>query len=77
MKEEEESKGGTAQFLQAAYPNEVSVQNSGGLMMQSNLKGVSRIEVRHADHTIRNTLIVVFTVIVILLCLDVRMAIGH
>ena len=46
-------------------------------MIQSNLKGVSRIEMRHADHTIRNTLIVVFTVIVILVCLDVRMAIGH
>jgi hypothetical protein len=46
-------------------------------MMQSNLKGVSRIEMRHADHTIRNTLIVVFAVLVILVCLDVRMAIWH
>lgn len=45
--------------------------------MQSNFKGVSRIEMRHADHTIRNTLIVVFTVMMILICLDVRMEIGH
>lgn len=46
-------------------------------MVKSRLEGVRRIEMRREDHTMRNTLLVVFTVIGILLCLDLRLAIGH